>query len=197
MARTPKLTPELIDRICKLVKLRLSWNKIGHIVGVTSRTLYNWRERGEKLKPTSRSIYRKFVNAVNKAKAEADEEAAAVFYKAMIGGEKTINRKVVLENGIVVKTEITEKTLAPNWKAALAWLERADPETWGRYEMLRLETDLRVEVESLGLDLEDVLQAAMQLIESLVDPAKLTGTEADAVIPAIALPGNVPSTEED
>ena len=193
--RKTKLDETLIERICDLVKLRVSWNRIAYIIGIDPRTLRKWRERGEKQK---RGLCRELVDGVNRAEAEGYVDAVQVFRKAMLGGEKIRQTKVVLDKGIPVKTEITEKELAPNWKAALEWLARTEPEMWGNYERLRLETDLRVEVESLGLELEDVLQAAMQLIENLVDPAKLISeTEADVVIPAIALPGDVPSSEED
>ena len=196
--RKTKLTEEIIEQICELVKLRASWNRIGYIVGIDPRTLRNWRERGSQEKPKrGDKIYREFVAGINRAEAESYVDAVQVFRNAMLGGEKVRQTKVVLDNGIPVKTEITEKELAPNWKAALEWLARTEPETWGRYETLRLETDLRVEVESLGLELEDVLQAAMQLIENLVDPDKLPDTDVDAVVPAIALPAKVPSTEED
>ena len=192
--RKTKLTEEIIERICDLVKLRLSWNRIAYIVGIDPKTLRNWRERGEKEK---KGLCRELVTRVHRAEAEMYVETVEVFREAVLGGAKTRTTKMVLENNIPVKTEVTEKILAPNWKAALEWLARTEPETWGKYETLRLETDLRVEVESLGLELEEVLQAAMQLIESLVDPTKLVSeTEVEAVVPAIALPANVPGTED-
>ena len=181
--RKTKLTEEIIERICELVKLRLSWNRIAYVVGIDPRTLRNWRERGEKQKS---GLYRELVTSVQRAEAESYIDAVQVFQEAIVGGAKTRQTKVVLDNGIPVKTEITEKVLAPDWKAALEWISRTEPEIWGRYETLRLETDLRVEVESLGLDLETVLAAAMQLIENLADPKRLQ--VSDAGLPAIEPP---------
>jgi transposase-like protein len=181
--RKTKLTDEIVERICDLVKLRLSWNQIAAIVGIDPKTLRNWRDRGSQEGRTKRGdkIYREFVEQLNRAEAEMYAEAVEVFRKAMLGGEKTRSTKMVLENGIPVKTEITEKTLAPNWKAALEFLSRAQPELWGRYETLRLETDIRGEIESIGLDLEDVVAVLTKEIERLMasdgiedeDPSKI------------------------
>ena len=192
--RKTKLDADMIERICELIKLQCSWSQIGYIVGVDPRTLRNWRERGgqEKTKRGDK-IYREFVEEINRAEAEMYQEAVSVFRNAIRGGEKILNKEIIMENGIPVRTKITEKELAPNWKAAVEWLSRRHPETWSRYETLRLETDLRVEVESLGLDLETVLAAAMKLIENLADPKLL---EVDAVIPAIEPPAHNPNPED-
>ena len=80
-----------------------------------------------------------------------------------------------------MKTEITEKTLAPDAKLALEFLARVDPEKWGRYDTLRLETDIRGEMESIGVELEDVVAALAKELERLMasngiedeDPSKI------------------------
>ena len=194
--RKTKLDEDIIERVCELVKLQLSWTQIAYIVGIDPRTLRYWRERGSQEKPKrGDKIYIKFVEAVNRAEAETYVEAVKVFRQAILGGAKQTSRKVVIENGIPVKTEITEKTLAPNWKAALEYLSRRHPETWGRYETLRIESDMRIEIESLGLDLDVVMEALMKVIERLADPDMLM--DVDAVVEAIAPPETTdPGTED-
>ena len=166
MGRKTKLTRKLIKPIVKAIKRRMTQKQIADFLGIDPKTFRNWRERGLR---EEKGIYRELADAMERAEAEIYYKAVGVLQKAMMGGEKTRSTKVVMENGIPVKTEITEKTLGANWNAALAWLERSDPEAWGRYETLRIESDLRVEVESLGLDLEVVLQAAVVLIERLME----------------------------
>ena len=168
--RNTKLTKALIARICELLKLRLSWTQIASIVGVDPKTLRNWRDRGSQEGRTKRGdkIYREFVEQLNRAEAEMYAEASEVVRKAILGGAKIRSTKMVLENGIPVKTEITEKTLAPDAKLALEFLARVDPEKWGRYDTLRLETDIRGEMESIGVELEDVVAALAKELERLM-----------------------------
>ena len=193
--RKTKLDEDMIARICELIKLQLSWNQIASIVDIDPKTLRNWRERGSQEKPKrGDKIYRDFVAEINRADAEMYAEAVKVFRNAMRGGEKTLNKEVLLEDGIPVRTKITEKELAPNWKAAVEWLSRRHPEIWGRYETLRIESDMRLEIESLGLDLDVVMEALMKVIERLADPEMLM--DVDAVVEAIAPPATNPSPED-
>ena len=181
--RKTKLDEDMIARICELIKLQASWNQIADVVGIDPRTLRNWRERGSQEKPKrGDKIYREFVEAVNRAEAESYIEAVQVFRNAVRGGDKTINKEIILENGIPVRTKITEKELAPNWKAALEWLSRRHPETWGRYETLRLETDLRSEAESMGLDVEQIIAALAETIERLMSGEDIDVSKVVALV---------------
>ena len=94
---------------------------------------------------------------MDQAEAEIYSDFVGVLREGILGGGTQTIRKVILQDGIPVKTEITEKTLLPNPKLALEVLARMHPEIWGRYETLRLEGDLRVEVEQMGLEYEEVI----------------------------------------
>lgn len=181
--RKTKLTEDMIEEICGHVKLRSPWSHIAAMVNVDPKTLRNWRDRGMKAKS---GIYRDFVKAVDRAEGELYSEVVTVLKEGILGGGTQTIRQVVVENGIPVKTTITEKTLLPNYKLALEFLERSYPELWGRYETLRLETDLRLEIEQLGLNLEQVLAAAAKMVEDLMesdgDPIALLGTIDDQVV---------------
>ena len=193
--RKTKLDDTLIEQVCELIRLELSWTQIAATLGIHPATFRNWRERGSQEKPKrGDKIYREFVEAVNRAETEMYQEAVSVFRNAIRGGEKTLHKEVTLEKGIPVRTKIIEKELAPNWKAAVEWLSRRHPETWGRYETLRIESDMRLEIESLGLDMDVVMEALMKVIERLADPDMLI--DVDAVVEAIAPPGTDPDTED-
>ena len=193
--RKTKLDEDMIDQICELVKLQLSWSQIASIVGIDPKTLRNWRERGsQETKKRGDKIYRRLVDAVNRADAEMYEESVKVLRNAIRGGEKVLNKEVILEKGIPVRTKITEKELAPNYKAAVEWLSRRHPESWGRYETLRIESDMRLEIESLGLELEVVMGAVVKVIERLADPDMLM--DVDAVVEAILPPATDPGPED-
>ena len=190
--RKTKLDETMIERICELIKLQCSWNQICDMVGITPMTLRNWRERGsqEKVKRGDK-IYKQLVDGVSRAEAEVYEETVAVFRNAIRGGEKIINKEVILEGGVPVRTKITEKELHPNWKAALEWLARRHPEKWGKYETLRIESDMRLEIESMGLDVDVVMEALVKVIERLADPEMLG--DVDAVVDTIAFPADEPT----
>ena len=190
--RKTKLDETMIERICELIKLQCSWNQICDMVGIAPMTLRNWRERGsqESSKRGDR-LYRELVERINRAEAETYTEAVKVFQNAIKGGEKIRKTELHMENSIPVKSKITETELAPNWKAAVEWLARRYPEKWGKYETLRIESDMRLEIESMGLDVDVVMEALVKVIERLADPEMLG--DVDAVVDTIAFPADEPT----
>jgi hypothetical protein len=185
--RKTKLTRKLIAPICERVKQRMTQKEIADFLGIDPKTFRNWRERGHS---EEKGIYRELVDAMDHAEAEMYSECVKVIQEGILGGATQITRKVKLENGMPVKTEITEKTLLPNPKLALEVVERLFPERWGRYETLRLEGDLRVEVEQMGLEYEEVMAAVMQMLESL-----MTGNPVE--VGALVLPEMSESNQEE
>ena len=169
--RRTKLTRKIIEATEHYVKHRLTQKEIAVLLGIDPKTFRNWRERG--LEAES-GIYREFVDAIDRAEAEFSLEVVGVIRKAIMGGEKQIIRKVIVENGIPVKTEITEKTLLPDAKLGLEVMARTQPEIWGRYDTLHIETDLRSEAESMGLDVEEIIGALAQTIERLMAGEEIT-----------------------
>ena len=185
--RKTKLTRKLIKPICECVKKRMTQKQMADFLGIDPKTFRNWRERGNR---EEKGIYRELVNAMDAAEAEMYSEYVKVIQDGILGGGKQIIRKVILENQIPVKTEITEKTLLPNPKLALDVLSRTHPEIWGRYETLRLEGDLRVEVEQMGLEYEEVMAAVMQILESFMSGEPVEGG-------ALVLPPASESNQEE
>ena len=190
--RRTKLTRKIIEATEHYVKHRLPQNQIAVLLGVDPKTFRNWRKRGFEAES---GIYREFVDAIDRAEAEFALDTVGVIRRAIMGGEKQIIRKVIVENGIPVKTEITEKTLLPDAKLALEVMARTQPEVWGRYDTLHIETDLRSEAESMGLDVEQIIAALAQTIESLMAGEEVT--DVSEIVALVKPQGNSESHHHD
>ena len=71
-------------------------------------------------------------------------------------------------------------------KLALEFLGRVDPEKWGRYDTLRLETDIRGEMESIGVELEDVVAALAKELERLMASNETPEPDPSEIVAVIA-----------
>lgn len=78
---TPKLTPELVERITVLLRRGLYRETACATVGISSRTLRHWLQRASEGGPHS-ARFRRFAEAIEKAEAEAEGIAAAAIMKA-------------------------------------------------------------------------------------------------------------------
>lgn len=115
MARPIKLNKEIIKKIVDAIKAGNYLETASAYAGVSKVTLYNWLKRGARAKRNS--IYKEFLNAVEKAQAEAEVRDVLIIAKA------------------------AEK----NWQASAWRLERKYPQRWGRREAINLEGELSVE----------------------------------------------------
>ncbi len=87
MARRTKLTPERTDEIAKNIRAGLPFETAAIRAGITEKTFYNWRNRGEEKeaeiiilekagkgsRSKEKNIYFQFLQVIKKA--EADSEA--------------------------------------------------------------------------------------------------------------------------
>jgi len=99
--RKTKLTPELIEKICALVRTNNYIETAAAYNNVSKETLYAWLRRGQRQR---HSIYGEFSDAVGKALAQGE---------------------------IFDVSRITSAALTGNWKAAAWRLERKFRERWG------------------------------------------------------------------
>jgi transposase-like protein len=115
MARRSKLTPETQQAIINALNSGNWLETAAHYAGIASATLYNWLDRGrierERIDADeepyeSESAYVEFLEAVEKARSQAQVRAVGLIQKAAIDG---------------------------TWQAAAWFLERSDPQRWGRY----------------------------------------------------------------
>ena len=100
----PKLTPELQDRLCTLIRVGNTVEVAADAVGISESTFYLWMERGTK-SGGSYTRYRNFRSEVERARAEAEATLVARISKAA-------------QNG--------------SWSAAAWLLERRAPDRWGK-----------------------------------------------------------------
>jgi transposase-like protein len=104
--------------------------------GVHESTYYRWIEAGEADERADRaSQEREFREQATQARAEARVVAVGVLQGAMRPFTRTTRRTRRLPDGTSHIEETTE-TVEPDWRAALAFLERTDPENWGRRDKL-------------------------------------------------------------
>ncbi len=109
------------------------------LVGITPPTFYRWLELGQK---NVSKKYRDFYLECRKAEVECENRCIQVVQDAAQGKlTSQKEKKVVLEDGTERVKEVETKKHAPDWKAAMTFLERKYPERWGRYDRLRVGSD--------------------------------------------------------
>lgn len=101
MSRPTKLTNEVQEKIVKDISLGVSYVDAAGAVGIDYATFNNWMKRGEDAKSGQ---YFEFFHAVSQSKSIAFSNFTKVITKASMDGE---------------------------WRAALEYLKRHDPDNWG------------------------------------------------------------------
>jgi len=115
MARPSKLTPETQQSIINALNSGNWIETAANYAGIATATLYNWLDRGrlererievdEEPNPNE-TQFLEFLEAVEKSRSNAQVRAVGLIQKAAIDG---------------------------TWQAAAWFLERSDPQRWGRY----------------------------------------------------------------
>lgn len=80
--RPTKLTPELQDKLCELLRVGIYADAACAIAGVAEPTFYEWLQRGES---EPNSIYAKFAEAIKKATSEAEYAALRTLHEGENG----------------------------------------------------------------------------------------------------------------
>lgn len=105
VGRRPKLTPEIQERICNLLKLGNYKETAARASGIAVSTLYLWMDKGRQdVEAEIESAYSEFLEAIESA--EADGEA-----------------------GLLLKVRSAANE---SWQAAAWMLERKSPERYAR-----------------------------------------------------------------
>lgn len=127
MSRPTALTPEMHVTIARAIKQGLTREEVAAIAGITDRTLRNYLSRGQAFidriesgeeEPASGDdIYAELLIDVRKAEAELTRALSGSVIRAAMGNE--------------------EKGILPDWRAAVAFLERRNP-AWGRMSKTEL-----------------------------------------------------------
>lgn len=120
MARRTKLTPETQQAIINALNSGNWLETAANYAGIATATLYNWLDRGrqerERLESDdtpndAETPYLEFLEAVEKARSQAQVRAVGLIQKAAIDG---------------------------TWQAAAWFLERSDPQKWGRFNRMEV-----------------------------------------------------------
>lgn len=152
MGRPTALTPDVHATIVRALRAGAYLREGAGMAGVAERTVYQWLQRGEEAieatevanataereagttdstdeagiieVPTDDPawVYAQFAQAVMEARAQARVAAVATLKAAVSGAPAVFD-----EHGNVIVAE-----RPPEWRAALEFLARTDPEHWGR-----------------------------------------------------------------
>jgi hypothetical protein len=107
--RPSKLTPELQERICQLLKAGNTFRTACEVAGIGYTTGKEWRQRGDDQHPSREGDddFAAFAAAIRKAEEEAVVRNVALIQKAAANG---------------------------TWTAAAWWLERKFPAEWAKVD---------------------------------------------------------------
>jgi hypothetical protein len=130
------------DQVIERVQLGLDLQSAADSAGISRATLHNWRltgarhraahAQGKKLTPAQQR-FATFLDALERAEAEAEANRLAIISRAAQGGA-VVTKTTVKRDGqgaVLERTEVTE-TLRPEWTAAAWWLERRKPAKYAR-----------------------------------------------------------------
>lgn len=172
MARTPKLTPERSEQICREIRLGMGSEAAALLSGIKPRTFHLWREKG---RDGGRAIYVQFLHDSTRAELERERALVADVRAAGIGREATITRtkEVLTKSGEVATLTETETRTDRDWRASAWLLERLHADRYAKRAMLehsgpdggpieveeRHYVEVPTDVEALG-KFTDALRAA-------------------------------------
>lgn len=113
MGRPSKLTPKLQEKVVLAIRAGSSPEGAAQYAGIDRSTFYRWMEQGRRARS---GPFRKFHEAVEKAKADLETMVAAKVLKGINEGKLDL---------------------------AIQFLERRYPDLWGRRDALRVDGDVR------------------------------------------------------
>ncbi|HLN29660.1 MAG TPA: helix-turn-helix domain-containing protein [Gemmataceae bacterium] len=151
--RKPKLTKELQDRLCELIRAGNYYSVVCRQCGISVSTFNEWLRRGLNKETAGRKtqpIYAAFATAVQKAKAEGEMLSLARIRQAARGGDVIARETITRSDGTQVHRE---KYSRPDWQADAWFLERRHSIHWRR----------RDERQITGKDGERVLPPAIDI----------------------------------
>lgn len=122
------------EQVVERVQLGMDLQVAADSAGISRSTLHTWRltgarhraeaAQGKRLTPAQERLA-DFLDALERAEAEAEANRLAIVQRAATGGAQVVKvtEKVDAQGQLLERTTVTE-TLAPQWTAAAWWLER-------------------------------------------------------------------------
>lgn len=169
MSNKTRLTQKMIKRIVELRETRMPWGKVAEAIGVSVRTLQNWRTQG---KQDTKGVYAKLDRDLKTSDEEHFQRYATVVRNAALYGRKTVTtKKKRNKSGKMVIDEIYEKVEPPDDKMALKLLQTFYPEVYREIQKLEHTVDWRQPVAESGSDPDEVQKNLTELMLKVSLPA--------------------------
>lgn len=134
--RKSSFNEKIRETILRLLKEGKTESQIAEVVGVSSRTVSNWKGKHDDL-----------LHAVREAKLMADELVEASLYARALGYSHPETKAFCYEGCIV--TEDFVKHYPPDTQAAMFWLRNRQPERWKEKTEGDVTVNNTVQVEKL------------------------------------------------
>ena len=115
--RPTKKTDEVTEKIMELTSLGMTDAEVSKIVGITDRTLCNWKKK-----------HQGFFLALKEKKYLADQKVEDSLYHRAKGYSHT-EEKIFCQDGEIIRAETT-KHYPPDSTAMIYWLKNRRPDKW-------------------------------------------------------------------
>lgn len=153
--RKPKLTPEVIEKICKGVSLGMAYKHAASMAGISESSFYAWKERAEGAKS---GIYLDFLEALKEAESKGVAANLQNINATAQGREEVVEIREGIDavTGKPVKVT-TKKYTGRNWQASAWILERRHPEEYGRKDKLEHSGEVNLPVFRTNYGVDDIV----------------------------------------
>lgn len=153
--RPPKLTRELIDKICNGVRLGFTFKDAAMFAGVPERTFYDWKVQAER--EGASPLFKSFLHELKLAMVQGEAVLLKRIHDASSGGQTVTETRTLRDKkGDIIEETVATKTTPPLWTAAAWILERRHPDKWGRH----IQSPAATEDDPLDKWLNDLNKAA-------------------------------------
>src|SRR3972149_3555723 len=202
--RPTRLTQEVAEAIEDAVRL------CGHIapaaqqIGILGAMACEWVERGEGRHPTrpKTKLYANFAERIRRAQGETVLRRIKRIEKSAEGGtiiaKRTMTKptRAIGPDGYPIMETITEERYQePQWNADTWFLERFDPERWGR-RLVQVEGDVGGDKHlHLHFDLKNLTDEELTQLKALVGKARLTLPAMQGSDNGANSPGSLPPAD--
>jgi transposase len=119
-----KITPEIQTKLVNALKGGNFIQVACDYAGIAYSTFYDWLSRGER----GQREFVEFSNAVRDAMSQGEMKLVITLDKYAVGRPAKFD----------TQGRLIEDSITPDWKCALAMLERKFPQRWGRRDQLKL-----------------------------------------------------------
>jgi hypothetical protein len=161
MAKPSKLTPALRNQMVDLLESGQRFEAACDLCGITYQTHRNWMTRGEveahrltdpKAKARKdETPYLEYFDAIKRATAHAEVDNVKSIIDASKGGQEVQTQTIEKfdKDGNLKERKVVTQLAPPQWTAAAWFLERRLPAEYGKRDVLKIETEVRQQLEQL------------------------------------------------